>query len=189
MAIYRVSMSFPYDSTLPKDVVTVNPHYNATDPDALLQALKTNLIATSYVSNHPFTLKAYDAAKAPPSFPLATVTQNGTAPSTSIPREIAICLSYYTTYNRPRFRGRLYLPAVWFTTAPAGRPTGTIMSGVLGFAQNVLTKSLPAQANWVVWSNVEKKAQGGVSDIWCDDEWDTMRSRGLKAVTRQTATI
>jgi hypothetical protein len=69
------------------------------------------------------------------------------------------------------------------------RPSGAIITGALNFATAVLTKSLPSQTNWVVFSPRDGKAQGGVSDIWVDDEWDTVRSRGMKATTRQTAKI
>lgn len=189
MPIYRVSMSFPYDTALPKDAITVNPHFNANDASALLAALKANLIAYNPVTTHPFTLKAYVAGQPAPNYPVATASQTGTPPSSSCPREIALCLSYYSTYNRPRFRGRLYLPASWFTSVVNVRPSGAIIDGVLNFATAVLTKSLPAQANWVMWSDRDGKSQGGVSDIWCDDEWDTIRSRGLSSTMRTTAKV
>jgi hypothetical protein len=189
VATYKVSLSFPYDSALPRDAVTVNPHYNGSDPDALAAALKANLIAYNPITTAPFTIKVYDALKAPPSYPLATASQTGTPPQAGTPRELALCLSYFSTYNRPRYRGRLYLPAWWFTSVVNVRPSGAIMTGALNFATAVLTKSLPAQTNWVVFSPRDGKSQGGVSDIWVDDEWDTVRSRGLKATTRQTAKI
>lgn len=189
MATYRVSISVNADTALPADVLTVNPHYNGADPDALVQALKANCIAYSPIGTRPFTIKAYDALKAPPSFPLATASQTGTITASQCPRELSLCLSYFTTYNRPRFRGRLYIPATWLTSAPAVRPTAGLMTAVLGFATNVLTKSLPTQTVWCVYSPTEKKSQGAVTDIWCDDEWDTVRSRGMKSTTRQTAKI
>jgi hypothetical protein len=37
-----------------------------------------------------------------------------------------------------------------------------------------------------VYSTTEKKSQGAVSDAWVDDEWDTVRSRGLRASSRVT---
>jgi hypothetical protein len=182
-------MAFPYDSALPKDVVSINPHYNGSDPQQLANALKTNLQGYTPVGPHPFTIKVYDALAPPPSYPLATATQEGTAPSSQCPREIALCLSYFSTYNRPRFRGRLYLPVSWFTSVVNVRPSGAVITGALDFAPSVLTKALPSQTNWVVWSAVEKKSQGGVSDVWVDDEWDTIRSRGLSPTTRQTAKV
>jgi hypothetical protein len=175
------------DSTLPKDQITVNPHFNGSDPEALAQALHDNLAAYTPTAGTQFSLKIYDAAKAPPSYPLAQRTHAGTVKTSSGPREIAMCLSYYTTYNRPRFRGRLYLPASWFGSTFNVRPAGGVITGVLGFATSVLKPNMPAQTNWIVWSELEQKDKGGVTDIWCDDEWDTVRSRGLVATTRQTA--
>jgi hypothetical protein len=189
VSVYKVTLQFPFDTTLPKDQVTITPHYFGTDPQALAAALDANLEAYTATAGKPRTIKVYDAQHAPPSYPLATVTKTGTAPSTGLPREVAICLSYYTTYNRPRFRGRLYLPAVWFTSVLQLRPTGAIMTAVLGFGTNVLAKSLPQGHNWVVYSPTEKVSKGGVSDMWVDDEWDTVRSRGLAATTRQTGKI
>lgn len=189
MATYRVQMQFPYDTSFPRDAITINPHYNGSDPQALASALKANLIAFTPVADKPFTIKVYDAMKAPPNFPLATAVQSGTPVASSMPREIALCLSYYTTYNRPRYRGRLYLPGWWFTSVPQVRPTQAITDQALLFPSQVLTKAMPAQTNWVVYSPREGKAQGGVTDIWVDNEWDTQRSRGLKADARSVGKV
>jgi hypothetical protein len=189
MATYKVSMQFPMDSDLPKDRISINPHFFGDNPDALVQQLKQNLIAWPPTSLAPFYIKAYDAAHAPPSYPLATAEQAGTTPATSHPREIACCLSYYTGFNRPRYRGRFYIPFKWLGGTPGTRPTPLQRDVVLEFATQVLTKNLPAAHNWVMWSQVERKSQGGVSDIWCDDEWDTVRSRGLRATTRTVAKV
>jgi hypothetical protein len=180
-------MQFPADTSLPKDVFSINPHFNGSDPDALLAALKANLQAWTPTASRPFTLKAYDAAKTPPNYPLATASAPGTPPSSGCPREVALCLSYYSTYNRPRFRGRLFIPATFLTSVVQVRPTDGLMDNVLDFGRLVLHQGMPSQTNWVVWSHVENKSQGGVSDIWCDDEWDTIRSRGLASTQRKTA--
>lgn len=182
-------MSFPYDSALPRDAITINPHFFGDNADALADALKTNLTGWPATSLLPATIKVYDAAKAPPSYPLAVATKTGTTPNTAHPRELCLCLSYYTTYNRPRYRGRLYLPAAWVGGSPGLRPTALQRDQVIEFATAVLTPNLPAAHNWVVWSNVERKSQGGVSNVWCDDEWDIMRSRGLRGTVRTEATV
>lgn len=185
MAVYRASLSFPHDTALPRDAISINPHFNGDDPQALANALRTNLIAFSPTSDKPWKIKIYDALKAPPSYPLATVEQAGTPPNTGLPREIALCLSYYTTYNRPRFRGRLYLPAHWFTaTVGTVRPGDTILQDVINAGKSLFGTGMPAATNWVVFSRKEGKSQGGVSHVWCDDEWDTMRSRGMKPTKR-----
>ena len=189
MATYRVAISFPYDSALPADVFTINPHFNGSDPDALAAAIATNLEAHQVGATHPWTIKVYDASKLPPSYPLATRSQTGTPPNSGVPREIALCLSYYTTYNRPRYRGRLFLPATWFTATVDKRPSDPLLQNVLDFGTQIFNTGMPAQTNWVVWSRVENKAMGGVTNLWCDDEWDTVRSRGMKPTKRLTATI
>ena len=189
MASYRVQMQFPYDTALPRDIITLNPHFNGDNPDALLTALKTNLNSWAATAGKPYTLKCYDAAALPPSYPLAIATNAGTTPASSQPRELALCLSYYTTYNRPRYRGRLFLPNSWTAGAPGLRPSDTTIANVLTFATQVLTKSLPPAHNWIVWSSVERKAMGGVTDIWCDDEWDIVRSRGMRGSKRVTGKV
>lgn len=189
MAVYRVQLAFPFDSTLPKDVVTINPHYFGVDPQQLGAALKANLIAWNPTTTAPWSIKVYNATDPPPQYPLATFSQTGSAPPSQMPREVALCLSYYSTYNRPRFRGRLYLPPSWFGGTANLRPTTAEMDAALGFGTNVLAKALPTGHNWVVYSQVEHKSQGGVTDMWVDDEWDTIRSRGLVATTRRTAKV
>lgn len=189
MPTYRVQMAFPMDSALPKDVVTINPHFSANDIQPVLDVLKANLAAWTAVSTHPFTLKAYDAALAPPSYPVATVSQAGPPWPSSAAREVALCLSYYTGFNRPRYRGRLYLPSTWLGGQIGLRPTTTQMDNVIDFAKNVLSKNMPQSSGWVLWSTVEKKSKGGVNQVWCDDEWDTVRSRGLAPTTRVTAGV
>jgi hypothetical protein len=184
MATFRATLSFPMDTALPKDACSINPHFAGADAQALANALHTNVKAQTANVGHPFTVKIYDAAAPPPSYPLATVTEPGSPPQSAVPREVALCLSYYTTYNRPRYRGRLYMPVTWFTSVANVRPSGAIQQAVIDWAKAVFGTGMPQSTNWVVWSTVEKKAMGGVSNIWVDDEWDTIRSRGLSATAR-----
>lgn len=182
MAIYRVQMSFPHDSALPRDVMTINPHFFGDNAQGLVDALKSNLIAHVQVGARPFTLKAYDAQKAPPNYPLAIAEQLGAAPASTSPREVALCLSYYSTHNRPSYRGRLYLPHMLFGGAQGLRPTLAQRDTALSFAA-VLDQNLPAQHNWVVYSQ-KLNQSNGVSNWWVDDEWDIVRSRGLRGTAR-----
>lgn len=185
--IIRVSMEFPADSALPRDHVSIHPHFSGSDPDALLAALKANLQAWPGVAAQPFILKAYDAEKPPPSYPIARAEQTGNPPASSHPREVALCLSYYSTWNRPRYRGRLYLPSLWTLGTVGVRPSTTQMDAALSFGANVLRKQLPAATNWVVYSPRNAQAYG-VTNAWVDDEWDTVRSRGLRSTARQQVT-
>jgi hypothetical protein len=189
MTVFRVSLSMPYDTALPRDVITLNPHFNGDDAQALANALKANAMGNLHISNNPFTIKVYDAQKAPPSFPLAQASQTGSVPNSPAPRDMALCVSYYTTYNRPRFRGRLYLPAGWFGTAPTPRPSTAVMQAALDAAKNLFATGLPSQTTWVVYSTTERKSQGTVSNLWVDNEWDTVRKRGLAPDQRVLGTV
>jgi hypothetical protein len=189
MTVFRASLSMPYDTALPRDAITLNPHFSGDDAQLLANALKANCIANNHIADKPFTIKIYDAQKAPPSYPLATASQTGAVPSSAAPRDMALCVSYYTTYNRPRFRGRLYLPAGWFGAAPTPRPSTTVMQAALTAAKALFGTGLPSQTNWVVYSPTEGKSQGAVNNLWCDNEWDTVRKRGLAPDARELSTV
>ena len=186
MAIFRAQISFLVDGNLPADAMTINPHYFGTDYAGIALALKNNLSAFASIGPAvPFTIKLYDAEKAPPSYPLVTEVQTGTPVNSTVPRELSLCLSYYSGYNRPRSRGRVYIPSPFITGAIASRPTGAQIAEALSW-NLPLTANLPDAHNMVVWSRMDRKS-GGVSDFWVDDEWDIVRSRGRKPTTRATA--
>lgn len=186
--IFLAKISFQLDSAFPRDAVTISPHYFGDDAQGLANALKTNLIANTLIgATMPFTIKVYNAEKAPPNYPLAQATNGSGSHNTNVPREVALCLSYYSTYNRPSYRGRLFIPAAFVQGQVDLRPTSTQIANALSF-KTALGSGLPAQTNWVVYSR--KLGQSfGVSNVWVDDEWDTVRSRGLKSTTRQLATV
>lgn len=186
--IFATKISFQLDSTLPRDAVVITPHFSGDDPQALADRLKANLIASGSVgATMPFTIKVYNEQAPPPSYPLATATNGTGSLASGFPREIALCLSYYSTWNRPSYRGRLYLPASFAGGTLSLRPTDTQIANVLSF-KSVLTTGLPAGTNWVVYSR-KKDVAYGVDNVWVDDEWDTVRSRGLKPTKRSAGTI
>lgn len=188
MAVYKAQIAFDVDTNMPRDRMTITPHFFGTDAQGLANALKTNLIGITEIGpTHHFKVSVYDAQKAPPNFPLATAEQTGTPAASDMPRELALCLSYYSTYNRPRTRGRLYLPSFLFPGGATPRPTTGQITKALAFRQ-VLVTGLPASHNWVVWSPTTQQSYG-VSDAWVDDEWDIQRSRGSKATSRQIAPV
>jgi len=188
MAYYHVQVGFILDSAFPRDVCTINPHYAGDNPQALGDAVKTNLVANANVgATCPFTVRVYDAVKAPPNYPLYTVSNGTGFLATTKPRELALCLSYYSTWNRPGFRGRMYIPAAFVPGGLALRPTTTQLQAVLTW-RTTLGANLPSGHNWVVWSKKQQKAYG-VTNVWCDDEWDIIRSRGLRGTTRELATV
>src|SRR3982751_2212245 len=112
MSIFRAQISFPADTALPRDQMSITPHYTGDNASALANWLKASLIAWPSTATRPFKIKVYDAEKAKPNYPLATAEQTGTTPNTGAPREVCLCLSYFSTFNRKSWRGRLYLPAM-----------------------------------------------------------------------------
>lgn len=186
--ILLAKIAFQLDSTLPRDAITINPCYFGDDPQALANALKTNIMAVTEIGvDTPFRIKVYNAEKAPPSYPLAEASNGTGMKATNFPREVALCLSYYSTYNRPGYRGRVFIPGSFCGGAMSLRPTSTQMGKALAWG-NTLGKGLPTAHNLVVYSR-HLGQSFGVSNLWVDDEWDTVRSRGLKPTTRQLATL
>jgi len=186
MGHYRAQIAFQCDTALPRDALTINPHYNADNAQALADQLKANLLAAASIgATWPFTIKIYDAEKAPPSFPLYTTTNGTGFKVTGTPREVAICLSYDATVNRPRWRGRLYIPFSLIGGSMGVRPTTLQQNNTLSF-RTILTSSLPSGAFMEVWSPTERNGHG-ITNWWVDDEWDIIRSRGLRGTTRVLA--
>jgi hypothetical protein len=183
----RIQMSFQFDSSFPRDAVTINPSYLTGDPAALLNVLKTNLIAgIPNGANTPFVLKAYNHKTPPPSYPLSTVTNGTGFLTTAYPRELALCLSFYAGQNRPGQRGRVYLPVQFLGSTTQLRPNSTQMTNAMQFAQQVLNHNLPSGDVWCVYSRAHATSLP-ISDYWVDNEWDIIRSRGLRGDQRQTA--
>jgi hypothetical protein len=188
MAIFKAQCSFHYSSALPRDAMVVTPHYFGDSPQALADALKANFIAQLNIGpSVAFDIKIYDAQKAPPSYPLAEA-KNGTGfQAYNTPRELALCLSYYSTWNRKSYRGRLYLPIAWIGGAQAERPTTTQQNNALAY-KTCFGGGLPAGHNWVVYSR-KLNQSFGVNHVWVDDEWDVVRSRGLRGSARVEGTV
>jgi hypothetical protein len=188
MAIYKAQVSLQLDSALPRDAITINPHYHGTDPQALADALLANIKSLSSIGAIvPVRITIYNAQGPPPHYPLAQVGNADSPPSTNFPRDVALCLSYYAVNNRPHLRGRLYIPCFLTGSAPGLRPTPAQRTAV-GLWADKLGKSLPSGHWWTVYSRkLDSEAQ--VTNWWVDDEWDTVRSRGLRSTTRTTGTI
>lgn len=189
MAVYRALISFQADSAFPRDAITISPHFSGDDPQGIANTLKTNLAAVASIgTTKRFVIKVYDAQKAPPSYPLATAEQGTGSFATATPRELALCLSYYAQWNRPRFRGRLYLPGFIVGGAALNlRPTAGQITTALAF-RSVLTTGFPSGNYWVVYSPTSNTA-AQVTHCWVDDEWDVVRSRGLRGETRQVQPV
>lgn len=188
--ILLAKISFQLDSTLPKDAVTINPCYNGDDPQALADRLKANLIALAAIGNAvPFTIKVYNAMKEPPNYPLASASNGTGSAITTIMREAALCLSYYSVANRPGQRGRLYIPAFFSGGGLGLRPSTVQQQNALLWGP-AIGKNLPTNTTWAVHSRKHDTSSAAVvTNYYVNDEWDIVRSRGLRETARQLGTV
>lgn len=193
MAVYRLQCSIGADTAFPRDRVMINPHFNNvggpltdSDTDQLCEDLADALVA--YVQGtREISVKAYDAQGTVPVFPTGNAIRNvGAFPASSAPRELACCLSFYSGQNVPRRRGRLFVPVflVGAGVTHGVRPGGALIAKVGQLAQ-IMQDLGGADIDWSVFSRVDDTARA-VTNWWVDDEWDAMRSRGLRPETRTT---
>jgi len=192
MAILRLQCAFQYDTAFPRDRMVITPHFQDDQLlvgaqslcDDLADALDIWSGATGEVK-----VTSYDAQGAPPVYPNGeTIHRQGVVDNTNWPRELSLCLSYYSERNIPRRRGRLYLPIpiVAAAGATAVVPTAGQMQKAMELAP-IFEALGGGDVDWVVYSRVANAAYP-VTNYWVDNEWDVQRSRGLRASERLTGT-
>lgn len=194
MPKYRIQVSVPVDTALPRDRMVINPTFDdkgaLTNPANLCQDLAA---ATQTYFGGGFEVKcvAYDIEDLPPSPPKGQgIVAKDAKLDSSSPREIALCLSFYAGDNVKRKRGRLYIPQTWLNKkanlGTAQRPTAQQMTNAGGYA-TILAQLGGADVDWVVWSKTDGVARK-VSNWYVDDEWDIQRRRGSKPTSRTIGT-
>lgn len=184
-----VQVAQAWDSALSRDHIVNTFSYRWADftiQDAaslannVLDAYETAFTPTGFPE---FTAKVYDHEGTVPVLPMATVTRRpGVHSATADPREVALCLSFAGGQFQPRQRGRVYLHSAFLGSSIDLRPTPAHRDWLINFGKQLHAVG-GANVDWIVWSRVNKSATS-VSKIWVDDEWDTQRSRGLRATTR-----
>jgi hypothetical protein len=197
---YAFQVSMPVTDTLPRNRFSNTIHLEHTIgsiADTDLGSMCDDIIELWQVkyanAANEVMCKAYDV-DAVPNYPRATRVVNvGTPWQTSHPREIALVLSYSgTNAGNKNERGRIYLaPQLTSTGGTLGlRPTQAVLDWALGW-YTTGNASLPdlGGVDWKfgVWSrNLKDFTQ--TQKAWCNDDWDVVRSRGLRESTRVTAT-
>jgi len=190
MPIWRLQCTWQLDTVAPRDKVMITPHFNdigaTTDPqnlcDDMLAGLQTITQHTGEVQ-----VKAYDAQGSVPVYPQGdAIINKGVTQDSLFPRELALCLSFYGERNVKRQRGRLFVPLDFCTPGQPGlRPTMPVNK--LGLLSDLLQGLGGADVDWCVYSRFLDQAFS-VTDWWYDNEWDIMRSRGMKGTARVTGT-
>nr|CRY96801.1 hypothetical protein [uncultured prokaryote] len=140
-------------------------------------------------------IKFYAADTGVPNYPIDTInmTFTGTAPAIDMPAEVNLCVSYandsMNSVPRGRRRGRLYMGAWGEDQNISGRPTSTVYEGLAGlFGDYVDSVNLITGMTACIWSRTNANGYP-IERVWCDNEWDIVRSRGGKSTARETVTI
>jgi hypothetical protein len=196
---YKFATSVWVDSLMPRDAVMINPHFRFT-----VQPTDWTTVATAYMNavrgwiggsfTNQMQLKIYHDKRwekgqvNPPVFTRQTNTGDITTTS-GMPREVALCLSFYSVNNTRRWRGRVYVPMFLLASGAqiGARPT-SIQRDKLGALATIFAAVDGANGQWCVYSPTDDQNYP-VTDWWCDDEWDTQRRRGLRSTTRTGAAI
>lgn len=190
MAIWRMQCSFQLDTTFPRDKVMITPHFKDTlgsDVQGLCDDLAAELDTWTGSFTGEIAVKAYDAESPPPNLPAATkILYPGVQNPSTTAREVALCLSYFSGTNTPSKRGRLYLPAQFCTSSLGKVPDGAALTKAAALVP-ILTGLGGVDVDWVVWSRKNASAHS-VTNWFVDNEWDVIRSRGLRATTRTEGT-
>jgi len=130
--------------------------------------------------------RVYDMEDAPGP-PTAFKLTNITPLALQAPREVALCLSFRGSVNEKRSRGRIYLGPM---QSGAERPFDGLLTEALQLAQQ-LADIGGVGVDWCVYSPTTRAGSPALGPAfkpiqlaWCDDEWDTMRSRGYRSTKR-----
>src|SRR5688500_4821787 len=147
----RAHIQYQCGAMLPRDIHQITPCFRAqtgfdplggTDWDQLAQDLLDKMNGgTGFIfskATNQTTVKLYeikDPVPGVPNRPKAVKIKNpGTSQEATIPRELALCLSFYGGNNNPDNRGRLYVPAWLWVSNPAARPVAADVTKLDGMA-------------------------------------------------------
>lgn len=141
---------------------------------------------------------------------IAPFTLAAASTDAQLPAEVAICLSFHSSYGvaaefgdhlrpRARLRGRVYIgPLIADTTAlqPLSEDAGTGIVRVGSGARTLITKAADelrqglhyaggpdTNATWSTWSRAASLTHP-VAEVWVDDAFDTVRRRGPRPTTK-----
>lgn len=199
MTTYAFQVELPVTDTLPRNRFENRfhlDHVGGITVDTDLEQMCSDIIGLyqTHLGNatHEVRCKAYDT-DAVPNYPRANVVVNaGSAWTTSVPREICLCLSYCAHYSgNKNERGRMYLPIGLNASMSSYnvRPSQAQLDWALAWYTQS-NSSFPdlGGVDWKfgVWSTTLKKFTQS-TQAWVNDDWDVQRRRGLRESTRVTA--
>jgi hypothetical protein len=208
----RVQFFFPGKSNLPEDRFVTTWAFRTEDnlPPSIAQLQQaSNLVAEFFstvnapgvasilsymaaaVDRTKAEARAYKLGDTVPREPTTTIYNLGANNSSqSLPSEVALVASFYSTRNLPRRRGRVYIgpfgTSVLATPASGTgivRPDLPIRNALLGAMSGLRADATAAGLRWCVLSQADA-ALYDITDGWVDDAFDTQRRRGEDALSR-----
>lgn len=162
------------------------------DVNAFYQGMDTNM--STYLNGKVPLFSAYDLAEDKPRQPVFQSGMDALASSSSQhgAREVAICLSYKSTYisgqNPQRRRGRIYLGPLRQDSidGSTGLFASALVSNLVTAAQTLLAAmEASTEYKWIVYSPTTDTAGDGsagiavVTEGWVDNAPDIQRRRGV----------
>jgi hypothetical protein len=200
MPRYRALVSTYKPAEQPRDRITNSLYFDDRGFNTNALTLATdlaNIFGTYRTLPTGWTnvnVRLYDMAEPTPREIQAEFTKTNATTSVDAvgPREVACCLSFHGDRNLPRQRGRIYL-GPWWAAQCQERPGAAMIANIMALKTSLANLG-GIDVEWCVYSPtrsigqavpVFEQVQGG----WIDDEWDTVRSRGLKAIGRNPWTM
>lgn len=204
MSIVRVQAVLDRVTALPQDAVVNTWHFlTTTSPPSndTREAIFTALVnfygaidgpVLSTLLANTARLKMYDIADPKPRAVIDERDFTLTTTTGALPAEVAVVMSFQATKasgeNQRRRRGRVFLGPI--NTGVVATLTGrtavvlTARNAIVSAGLGLLTASnAAADWEWAVYSPTDGAAVA-VNNGWCDDAFDTIRSRGEKPQTR-----
>lgn len=173
---------------VPADYVSNTLWYTpaTTSANAIGDAIKTALIAGTlpYAQYKTLDVKVYDHANPPHSPPVYVSHNAGAGTVTLGPRQVALCLSYYSGLNVRGQRGRIYIGPFALTDMHE-RASSTTLTAVQTLANALKHPGGPDVIHRI--HHVATDSFSNVSNYFVNDRWDSMRSRLAKETSRLTA--
>lgn len=195
MAQYRVMIDWSNSASLTSEDNIVNTFYldtdalpGADDPQGLcddaLQLFRT--YRTMPAGFDTIRCRLYNMSDAEPRQPVASAAASFAAGGEAGPREVALCLSYYADTNTPRRRGRMYIGP--FVSGDMHERPNTTTQNYLQTLASGISGLGGVNVQWVQYSPTTGQFHN-VTNWWVDNEWDTVRSRGLKGTARLQGSV
>jgi hypothetical protein len=193
-ATYKFVLSTWLDTVNPSDAMQITPTFHhklvAPELDTMANDLLDGWQAWMQVQYRTTQMRVtiYDVAGARPNYPKELIERNtGAAVVAGVNRDVALCLSAYADNNRPRQRGRLYIPCVLGLSSIAGANANAAAMQKIADLVPLFEGLGGVDWDWGVYSRVANQFRK-YTNFWVDNAWDTQRRRGKRASARQTGT-